>query len=99
MRSRASRMSVGVGAVSVFIDLEHPNHDLSDRGEGVELPPLHLVEQTSQLRIVGHGLLEMELRTGRGDREDLPGEILAPTLVEETMRLEVLAVRRDLLPE
>src|SRR5215210_3279634 len=98
MRSRASRMSAGVGAVSVF-NVEHLLHDLAYGGERVELPSLNLVEEPPKLGIVGHGLLQMNLGPRRGDREDFTCEVPAAPLVEEPVGLEVLPVAGDLLPE
>src|ERR671923_2221304 len=99
MRWRASWMSAALGARSVSFNFEHPNHDLSNGSQGIQLATLHLVEQAPQLRVVGHGLLEMDLRAARGDGEHLAGEVLPAALVEEAARLEVLPVRGDLVPQ
>src|SRR3954453_12124356 len=60
-RSRASSMSRTVGAVFVA-NSEHLFHDLAHRGQRIQLAPLHLVEQPSQLGVVGDRVLEVRLR-------------------------------------
>src|SRR5829696_9615203 len=103
MRSRASWMSASVGAVrSVAMGLRKMKDllkDLTHGGERVELPPLYLVEQAPELRIVGHRLLEMRLRPAGGDREHLACEVSSPPLLETVLVLEVCAMLLDLLPE
>src|ERR671932_2915056 len=54
-RSRAAWMSASVGAVRTAIallHLEHLLHDLSHRGQRVELAPLDLAEQPTKLRVL-----------------------------------------------
>src|SRR5215203_5622801 len=99
IRSRASRMSAAVGAISVSFNLEHPHHYFPDRRQGIELPPLHLVEQAAQLRVVGHCPLQVGLGAGGCDRENLARQILAPPCVKEAVRLEVCPMTGDLFPQ
>src|SRR6266545_3004864 len=61
-RSRASSMSRSVGAVRIA-NSEHLLHDFAHSRQGIELAALHLVEQAAQLGIVGHGVLQVLLRT------------------------------------
>src|SRR6476646_10709787 len=72
-------MSVSVGAVTKVEDLAE---DRTHSGERVELPLLHLLEQTGELRVAGDGRFEMAPRAGRRDGEDLGGEVAATTLLE-----------------
>ena len=81
IRSRAASMSVSVGAVLVA-KMEDLAKDRTHSGERVELPLLNLVEQTGELGIPGHGRLEMAAGAGRGDREDLGGEVAATPFLE-----------------
>ena len=60
---------------------------------------MHLVEQAAQLRIVRDRLLQVGLRAGGCDRENLAREVLAAPCVEKAVRLEVGAVTGDLLPQ
>src|SRR6266550_6998972 len=92
-------MSASVGAICLIAKLEHLLHDLSNCGQRVELPSLHLVEQTPKLRIVYHRLLEMSLGAAGCDGEHLPREILAPSLLELSPGFEIRAMRLDLLPQ
>src|SRR5918994_779397 len=112
-RRRASSMSASFWAVSVFIakfagarlksgtgiDSEYLFKYLLHRRQRVELAALHLVEQAPQLGIVGDRPLQVRLRTRRGHREHLTGEVLAAPLVQQPVRLEVRAVLGDLVPE
>src|ERR687896_722373 len=110
MRWRASSMSASVGPAVVFIsvlagarlksgtgiDLEYPPKYLSHRSQRVELAPLDLVEKPAQLGVVRHRALQVRLRPRGGDREHLAGEVLPAPLVEQRVRLEMLAVVGDL---
>src|SRR5437879_4636175 len=98
-RRCAARMSGRPGAVALLTNVEHLVEDLPHRRQRIELAPLHLVEQSQQLRIVGDCVLEMLLRPRRRDGEDLAGEVLATPLLEAAALLEVCAVCIDLLPE
>src|SRR6266540_3702451 len=94
-RRRASWMSPTVGAVFVA-KVKHLLHDLAHGGHRVELSSLHLVEQASQLGIVGDRGLEVLLRTSRRDREHLSGEVPAAAALELPLPLEVGAMLFDL---
>src|SRR5438132_5710652 len=98
MRSRASSMSASVGAVRVA-KLEDLLHYLSDRRQGIELAPLHLVEKPPQLRIPLDGTLEVRLRPTGCDGEHLAREVLAAPLLQPPVRFEVRTMLRDLAPE
>src|SRR3954447_151672 len=95
-RCRASWTSASVGAVRSVAKVEHLLHYLPHCGQRVQLAPLHLVQQASQLRIVGDGLLEMRLRAPRRHREDLARQVLATPLLELPVLLEVRAMLVDL---
>src|SRR5712691_4897284 len=99
MRRRASSISASVGVRSSVAKFEHPLKYLPNRRQGIQLPPLHLVEQPLQLRVALDRALQMRLRPSRCNREDLPGEVLAPALLQSSIRFEVGAMSRDLLPE
>src|SRR5438445_3144218 len=92
-------MSASVGAICSVAKLEHLLHDLLHRGQRVELPPLHLVQDAPQLRVVLNRTLEMRLGTTGCNREHLTGEILAPALLEAPLRLQVSTMLLDLAPE
>src|SRR2546421_10570823 len=92
-------MSASVGPAVSVANLEHPLHDLANRRQRVELTVLHLVEQPTQLGIVGDGTLEMRFCPRRCDGEDLSREVLAPPLLEDALALEERAVLFDLGPE
>src|SRR4029077_10947180 len=94
-RARAASMSGSVGAVSVAANSEHLLQDLTNCAQGVELAPLHRVEQPAQLRIVRDSVLEMPLCARGCDGEDLAGEIASPPLLELPRLLEVRAMRFD----
>src|SRR5215217_7500088 len=98
IRVRARSTSASVGPCSVF-NSEHLLHDLANGAQGIELAPLHLVEQPAQLRVVFDRPFEMRLRARRRDGEHLTGEIPPPALVEPTVLLEELTVPDDLVPE
>src|SRR5687768_7097208 len=76
MRVRAASMSARPGIVSIamFVHFEYLLHDLPNRGQRVELTALNLVQKASQLGIVGDGLLQVSLRAGARDGEDLRSE-------------------------
>src|SRR5919109_622264 len=80
IRDRAASMSASVGtafvAIGVTRNAEYLLHDLPNRGQWVELPPLHLGEEPAKLCVVGDGSLEMGLRPRARDREDLACEML-----------------------
>src|SRR5215218_4617189 len=75
IRARAASMSARVGAIfvgiAVRVDVEHLLHDLSHRGQRVELPPLDLVEQASKLGVVRDRALQVQLCPRARDREHL----------------------------
>src|ERR671918_1108917 len=96
-RSRASAIALGVGAV--VTDTKHLLHDLPDRGQGVELPPLHLVEQPLQLRVVAYRGLEVRLRATGRHGEHFTRQIAPPALLEPAALLQVGPVLPELLPE
>src|SRR5579864_2049081 len=98
-RVRAASMSASVGAVFVAANVEHLLHDLSDGAQRVELPTLYLVQEPPELGIVGDRAFEVPFRARGGDGEDLAGEVARSPLGELSRRLEVRAVRLDLLPE
>src|SRR5947207_13714710 len=98
MRSRASLMSARVGPVRVA-KLEHPLQYFPNGRKRIQLSALDLVEEPSQLRIVGDRSLEVRLRPARRDREHLARQVLPPALHEQPLRLEVLPVLLDLLPQ
>ena len=80
-------MSASVGAVFV-VNVEHLSEDLVDGAERIELPPPHLVEETEQLRILAHCILEMPAGSCRGDREHLGRQVLCAPLREPPFRLQ-----------
>src|SRR2546430_1295725 len=98
-RARAASISAFVGPVVSVAKFEDLLHDLAYGGQGVELPPLYLVEQPPQLGVVRHRVLEMRLRARRGDGKHLGGEVLAAALLEQALTLEVGTVLRDLVPQ
>src|SRR5262249_18749092 len=98
-RFRASLMSASVGAVGSVAKVEDLLHYLPHGRQRIELAPLHLVEQAAQLRIVCHSLLEMRLRTPRGDCEHLAREVPAPPLLETALGLEMGSMLLDLGPQ
>src|SRR5438067_1456415 len=57
IRARACSMSASCGAVLVA-NLEHLPQDLLHRRQRIELPLLHFLEQSPQLRVVGDGVFE-----------------------------------------
>src|SRR5262245_24118979 len=97
-RSRASWMSRTVGAVCVA-NAKNLLHDLSNRGQRVELTPLDLVEETQQLGVVRDRVFEVLLRTRRRNGKYFSRKIAPAPLVEAAVALEERAVRRDLVPE
>src|SRR4051812_13719681 len=109
MRSRAAWMSARLGPVFVAIgvaarvglvgEVEHGLEDGMHRGERIELTPFDAVQEAPQLGIVGDRVLQMPARAGGGDREDLGGQVAAPSLVERAIALEPFTVRRDRLPK
>jgi len=72
--------SVGAAVVANAV---HLVEDLPHRRERVELARLHLVQEASELRLVGDRLLQMGLGPARREGEDLAREVLPPALVEE----------------
>src|SRR4051794_12585765 len=98
MRPRAVSTSAGVGAVFVA-NVEHLLKDVTHRGERVEPPLLHLVEQTPQLRVVLYRLLDVPARARRCDLEHLAREIAPPPLLELALGVEPRAVLRNLRSE
>src|SRR3954469_25971104 len=70
-RPRAASISGSVGAVSVTANSEHLLQDLTNGAQRVEIAALHGVEQAPELRVARDCLLQMLLRAGRGDGEDL----------------------------
>src|SRR3954447_6445203 len=95
MRSRAASMSASSGLANA----EHLLEDLTNRGQRVELPLLHLGEQPLQLRVLAHRLLDLAARADRRNREHLVREVTAPALLELAFRVEPRAVLADLLPQ
>src|SRR5436305_11554909 len=85
-RLRAASISGSVGAVSVTANSEHLLQDLTDRAQRVELAALNGVEHALQLGVACDHLLQMLLRAGRCNGEDLAGEI-APSPLFELPRL------------
>src|SRR5437588_3036839 len=79
--------------------LENLLHYLANGAQGIQLAPLHLVQQPSQLRIVLDRPLEVRLRAPGRDREHLTCQILSTPLVEQAFRIEMRAVSLDLLPQ
>src|ERR671934_1269045 len=97
-RSRACSMSRRLGAVLVAKP-EDLSKYLANRSQRIELPTLHLAEQPPQLWVVRHRALEIRLRAGRGDREDLAGEVFSPLRLEKALGLEKRPVSLDLRPQ
>src|SRR3954451_22985049 len=98
-RARAASISGRPGAVLVVANTEHLLQNLTHRAQRIELSALHLVEQPSQLLIVGYSMLQMGLRARRRDGEYFAGEVLgAPALQLAGLRQEG-TVRFDLVPE
>src|SRR5919106_801302 len=101
IRARAASMSASVGAVRVAIG-PHPEyllHDLTNRGERIELTPLHLAEQPPQLGVLGDGVFEMGLRPRARHGEDLAGEVARPPLGERAALLQMTPMAGDPLPQ
>src|SRR3954451_17780005 len=98
-RCRASWTSASVGAVRSVAKVKHLLHYLPHCRQRVQLAPLHLVQQASQLRVAGNGLLQMHLRAAGRHREDLTGQVLPAPLLELTVLLEVRAMLLDLRPQ
>src|SRR5437867_7351869 len=94
-RSRAASSSASRGA----IELEDLLEDLGDRAQRVELAALDLLQHPAQLGIVRDDPLEVLLRSGGRDREDLACQMLAAALLEPAVLREVGAVLLDLRPE
>src|SRR5687767_14311182 len=78
---------------------EYLLHDLSNRAQRVELPPLHLAEEALELLVPPDGALEMRFRPRAGDREHLAGEMLGAAALQEPFVLQVGAVLLDLFPQ
>src|SRR6478672_283747 len=76
LRLAGARLKSGIGR-----DVENLLHDLSNRGQRVELSALNLVEQPTQLGVPGDRLLEMHLGACGRDRKHLACEILSPPLL------------------
>src|SRR5262249_3379511 len=87
-----------VGAVA-GINPEHLVENLTDGGQGIEPPPLHLFEQAAQLGVLLYLFLEVPPCTRGRDLEDLRREIAPPALLELALGLEPRTVLLDLLPE
>src|SRR5437588_8256147 len=98
-RWRASSTSASVGAVRSVAKMEDLLHYLPHRRQWIELAALHLAEEALQLGIIGDGPLEMRLGAPRRNGEYLPGEVLAPPLLELSLLFEVRAVLGDLRPQ
>src|SRR5207244_4187748 len=92
-------MSASVGAICFIAKLEHLLHDLFHGSQWVELPPLHLVEKTTQLRVVRNRLLKMRLRATGCNGEHFTGKILAPALLQPPLQLQIGAMLLDLAPQ
>src|SRR5919204_1509119 len=106
MRARASAMSARVGPVRVAKilkfgtrQLEHFFHDLANGRQRIELATLHLVEQPPELGIGLDGAFQMTFRATGCNGEHFCCEVLPSTLLEHSLRIEVRAVRADLVPE
>src|SRR4051795_6154469 len=103
-RAASNSMSVGpvvsvAIAVILSMNVEDLLHDLAHGRQRVELSALDLVEQAPQLGVARDRALEMRLRAGGGNREDLAGEVFAAPLLEQPLLLEKGAVRFDFLPQ
>src|SRR5439155_27150445 len=87
-------MSASVGAV-LIAKVEDPAKDRTHGAQRVEFAPLHLLEQSCELGVVGDGRLEVPARARGGNGEHLRGDV-APAALLEPARV---AVRLDRLPE
>src|ERR1700675_4052771 len=92
-------MSPSVGAICCIAKLEHLLHDLFHGSQWIELPPLHLVEKTAQLRVVRDRLLKMRLRATGCNSEHFSAESVAPALPEAPPRPHIGAMLLDLGPQ
>src|SRR3954453_23955129 len=79
--------------------MEHLLQNLAHCTERIELAALHLVEQSSQLGIVRHSMLQMGLCPRRRDGEYLAGEVPGAPPLQLTALRQERAVRLDLTPE
>src|SRR5215218_3719396 len=98
MRPRAASTSARVGAVSVAKP-EHLVHDLLYSAERVELAAMHLFQKPLELGIAVHRSLQMVLRPGRRQVEDLTAQVVAAATLQQAGVLEVIPMFHDLVPE
>src|SRR5947208_7280888 len=78
-------------------ELEDLLHYLAHRRQRIELTALHLVQEAAQLGISLDRALEVGFRPARSDREHLAPQVLAASLLQPSVRLEMRAMLGDLL--